>query len=203
MPSGYLAGLPSDVLLDAGVLFYTPASGGGAVPIGVTRGGVTVDPMKDKRNVDFDGKRAPVLGLDRVVMVGARISAKLLQFGPTDVQRFVSSGYGDLPAMATTDEVPDAALGATAVAARAATDAVPNAGRLFTQGQYLKNLKVVFQRGGGGTAAVIFALAKVATWKLAGQNQSEGEIDAAFEVRQDLSGSTDTDVVPYTVEIAN
>src|SRR5438128_9741400 len=49
MLTGYTANLPSDVLLDSGVLYV------GSTPIGVTRGVPEFNPNKEVENVDFDG----------------------------------------------------------------------------------------------------------------------------------------------------
>ncbi len=66
--TGYTSSLPSDVLLDSGVLYV------GATVFGAFAGGLKFDPGVTYRAADFDGKRSPVKGLDRVTMRMPKIS---------------------------------------------------------------------------------------------------------------------------------
>lgn len=204
MPSGYIAGLPADVLLDAGLLKV-----GGSV-IGVTRGGLSFTNEKEWRNVEFDGKRSPVMGLDRIVGCVARFGGTLIELSQANLRRLLgqSTSLGgsllnDKGAPQLT--VAEAAALSVAVAASLTSDAlgVPEgAGVLLAANRYVPDLRLVFARGGGGTATVVFPLALCNKYDVKGQDKSEAEIGFEFEARLDLSASTDTDVLPYTIELA-
>lgn len=199
MPSGYIAGLPADVLLDAGLLKS------GSSVIGVTRGGLSFTNEKEWRNVEFDGKRSPVMGLDRVVGCVARLGGVLLELSGATIQKLLGHGASTNAKGAPQLTVAEAA--ALTVAAGAAltssTVGVPDRASVqLVKGNYVPDLRLVFARGGGGTATVVFPLALCNKYDVKGQDKSEAEIGFEFESRLDLSASTDTDVLPYTIELA-
>jgi hypothetical protein len=206
MPSGFLATLPTDVLLDAGVLQV-----GGTI-VGVTRGGLTGSLEEEYQNIDFDGKRSDVEGLDRKVAIVARIAGTFLQFGTTDIARFereestgvrtqITAAITTAVAVAFTYTPGDSLAGATI--SRASVASWVNQGDLFGVGRYLTDLRFVLRRGNSATGlcTLVFAQALCTKWTAKGQDKDAVEIAGEFEARLDLTNSTDTDVLPYTVEV--
>lgn len=206
MPSGFLATLPADVLLGAGVLQV------GSTPVGVSRGGLNASLEEEFRNVDFDGKRSDVEGLDRKVAVTARFAGTFLQFGTSDVARLERTESVGVRTQVTASITPSVAAAFTytpgdsltsVTVTRASTATYLLAGPLFGPGRYLTDLRLVFRRGNSATGlcTVVFPIALCTKWSVKGQEKGEGEIAAEFEARLDLTTSTDTDVLPYTVEL--
>ena len=74
--TGYNSDFPADVLLDSGVLYI------GSLVWGAFSGGIKFDPGVTYRNTDFDGKRSPVKGLDRVTMRMPKITGTVIQLTP-------------------------------------------------------------------------------------------------------------------------
>lgn len=177
--TGYTSSLPTDVLLDTGTLYL------GASVFGAFRGGLTFDPGITWRNVEFDGKVSAVKGLDRKVTVNPRISGTVIELAPADV--------------------PNVEAGATVVASGAWTGSTSYRGKagqtLYASGDYLTDVRAVWERGGGGLVQVRFPSAIVASYTITGAAGEEAAIALEIEARLDLSvsGSTPSDM-PYRIE---
>lgn len=176
MPSAFDAtATPRDILLDTAFLYL------GATPLGVTRGGPSYDPGKTLRNIDFDGKRSPIAGLDRVTGYAPTVSARLLQMGTADILRFEP--------------------GAAAVTAGSDTTTTPiDASTAIATGSLLTNLRIIWRRGGGGYFQARFPKAICTRWSVGGGDNSEAEIDCTFEARLDVTGGVTTDDAPVVYE---
>ena len=168
--SGYTTTMPTDVLLDTGVLMLA------AVVVGVSRGGLTFDPGIELRNVPYDGKKAPVVGLDRITSRAPRISGTLLEASGADFINYE-------PGAAT----PDVTLA--------------KQGALLAAGVYLTTLALLFHRGGGGTVVVTFAKALCVKYDVVGQVDGEAEIACEFEARAVHGATPDEGTVPYTIVV--
>lgn len=172
--------LPQDIIVDSGLLYL------GNTPFGVSVGGLKFDQAKKLENVEFDGKRSPIAGLDRVVDYAPKITGKFLPFGTGSVTVFDpggSSSFGSLPTTGSLTPVSGSSF--------------------FGAGSYISNLRLIYQRGAGGFAQVRFPLALCTDYKLAGTDKKAAEVDATFEARLNLasgSGNT-TDTAPYIVEL--
>jgi hypothetical protein len=177
--SGFLAAaVPPDILKDSGVLYV------GNNPMGVSRGGLTFDPKKEIRNVDFDGKKSPVMGLDRVSKHAPVFSGTMLEFDNTDVG-FYEPGITD---------------GVTGVATGVMTPI--DAGQLFVAGNYLTNLRLIFARANdSGYVQIRFPRALCTKYSLVGKDSEEPEVSCEFEARLDMSVSgADLGDAPYVIE---
>lgn len=183
MPSGYTSDLPNDTLLDVAVLSRKIDTQ--QVPFGVSRGGLTFSPRKEMRNVEFDGKRSPIAGLDRITSHSAEISGTFIQFG--------------------TSQLADLEPASTATQTGTSTKITPHdASTLIPAGALITALTLTYQRLGGGTASVVFPLAICREYSLQGQDNSEAEVKAAFEARLDLSGpDASTDSPPYHIVVVD
>jgi hypothetical protein len=179
MSSGYTTSLPSDVLLDTGVL-YT----GGGTKVGVTRGGLKFNPNKEMRNIEFDGKRSNIEGLDRIVNHGASIEGTFIQLGLTQVPQF------------------EAGVTTTTPGGNISKLHTPKAASLlFSAGDYINNLRLVYARQGGGFVQVRFPKALVSHYQWSGTDKSEAEVQATFESRLgSTAAASSTDTAPYVIE---
>lgn len=70
------ANFPTDILYNAGIVFN------GSTPIGVTKGPPKFVTNRTWNNIDFDGKYAPGVGLDRAIHGEPTISFTMMELGP-------------------------------------------------------------------------------------------------------------------------
>jgi hypothetical protein len=175
MITGYSADLPSDVLLDSGVLYV------GSNIMGVSRGGLQFDPGKEYKQVTFDGYRGPIKGLDRIASYNSKITGTLLELG-TEERPWLEPG-------STSD-------GASPID----TTTMKAAGVFLVSGDYLSNVRLVYERGSGGYAAVLFTDSVLAQYSVKGNDGDCAEIAITIEARIVPSG-TNTGVCPYKIEL--
>src|SRR5688572_20832412 len=135
--SGYNTNTPSDILLDTGVLMM------GSTVLGVSRGGLRFSPGIELREVEYDGRKAPVRGLDRIAFRRAQISGRMLEVGSANLRLFEPGG-------ATPNITP-----------------TPQ-GELLATGDYVASLKLVYRRGSGGTCTITFAYALCVRYEIQG-----------------------------------
>lgn len=185
--TGFLTTLPSDVLLLPGQLRV------GSTVIGATRGGGNFDPATEIENADFDGKQAPLKGLDRKFHGAARISATLIELGDAT----------------TGDQIPKLEPGSVNASAGSpnVTTITPKVGGAFlASGDYLTDLRWIFDRGiGAGTeryAVVYFPCALVTKYGITaeGGSRKEAGIPIEIEARKDPASGTIADS-PYRIEL--
>jgi len=183
--TGYTSALPTDVLLDSGVLYV------GATVFGAFAGGIKFDPAVTYKGIDFDGKRSPVAGLDRVTMRMPKISGTVIQLSTTMIAQIE-------PGSATT--ATGAWTGATSYAPK-------SAGQLLASGDYLSNVRAIWQRGGATSSAgsyvqVRFPSALLTKYDITGQDGAEVAIAIEIEARLDptLSGFSNIGAAPFRIE---
>lgn len=183
--TGYTSTLPSDILLDSGVLYV------GATVFGAFAGGIKFDPGVTYRNAEFDGKRSPVRLLDRVTMRMPKISGTVIQLSTTNVAQIEPGAT-----VATTG----AWTGSTSYTGKAA-------GPLLVAGDYLSDVRAIWQRGGatataGSYVQVRFPSALCIKYDVTGQDGSEVAIALEIEARLDptLSGFTNIGSAPFRIE---
>jgi len=183
--TGYTSSLPSDVLLDSGVLYV------GATVFGAFAGGLKFDPGVTYRAADFDGKRSPVKGLDRVTMRMPKISGTCIQLSTTNVGQIE----------------PGAATAVTGAWTASTSYAPKSAGQLLVSGDYLSDVRCIWQRGGATSSAgsyvqVRFPSALCTKYDITGQDGAEIAIALEIEARLDptLSGFTAIGSAPFRIE---
>lgn len=177
--TGYTDQFPSDVLLDSGVLYIEDSV------FGTMSGGLKFDPGITYRNVDFDGKRAPIKGLDRVTTRMAKITGTLIE----------------LPISALPQIEPGVSYAAGA-GWSAGDQYVPRkADALLEEGQYLTNVRAVWLRGNGEFVQVRFFAALLTKYDATSQDANEVAIAVEIEARLDMerAGAT-TGTAPYVIE---
>lgn len=170
---------PSNLWLDAGVLFKgDPASGG--VALGASRGGFTFDPGMTIRQVDWDGQHAPVATLDRVITWKSLIKGKMIEWTAASSLVFEVGGASD---------------------GSAGTNTITptSAGQLFLIGAYGVDLFLIGrQQGTGKIVRVHFPLFLCTKYSLATKPHNEGEVDVEFEAR--IASGANLESPPYTIQ---
>lgn len=163
--SGWNDDTPNDLLLDTAVVAVDE------VVVGVSRGGISIDPQIEMRNVPYDGQRSPTMGLDRRTMVKPKVSGKFLQVGPGNLRQYEPGASGT-------------GLVVT----------VPESGALITE--YLANVTVTFRRSGGGFAVLSFPNALSNKYAIASTDNSEVEVDWEIGAVLDRSADGASDGTP-------
>jgi hypothetical protein len=186
MASNFTQNLPNDILLDSGLLRITE------VPFGISRGGLNFDPGKKMEQMKFDGQRSALAGFDRVIEFAPKITGKFIPFGTGSIPQLDAAGIGSFTAS-----------GAGSKSSGSYTPVSGSSYLSIAAGQYLTGLTLTFPRGAGGYASVVFPMALCTSYKIAGKDQSEAEIDATFEARLQLTGSVSTDQAPYYIELTD
>lgn len=184
MLTGYSATLPTDVLVNMGVLFYSKS--GVATKIGVTEGAPDFDPGIEISDITFDGQRCRLKGLSRKTGFKPIIKPTLKEFGPT-----ASGGQIALLEPGETEALPDG-TGTKLITPKAA-------GVLFAATDYVTNLRWIFERASGGYAAIYFPIGLCTKWSLKGNDKKESAIAAEFEAIGDPTADLAT--APYLIEI--
>lgn len=186
--TGYTSALPDDILLDSGVLYIN------TTVFGAFAGGLKFDPGVTYRNADFDGKRSPVKGLDRVTMRMPKISGTVIQLSTTNVGQIE-------PGAATQSGASNGgwtAAGATSYAPRAA-------GSLLATGDYLSEVRCIWKRGastGSQYVQVRFPSGLCTKYDITGQDGAEVAIALEIEARLDptVSGFSNIGSAPFRIE---
>ncbi len=185
--STYTASLPTDVLLDSGVL-YIGAPGARTV-FSAQEGGLKFDPGKTIRDVAFAGQRTRVKGLSRTVNFAPKFTGTILEVSPTTMtvlEPGVTTGVvmSGSPSGLTSGFQPKAA------------------GILYATGDYLSTISAVWQRGDGTYVQVRFYDgAEVIKWDIAGTDKQEGKITVEIDALLDMSVSgRHTSDAPYIIE---
>lgn len=180
--SAFTSTLPANVLLETGVLYA------GSSIYAAHIGGIKFDPGKSTRGVEFDGKRTRIRALDRTLKFEPKITGTVIELAPA--------------------LVPKIEPGATAVTLTGApagytTGYRPKQGGvLYVTGDYVDNVRAVWQLGDGSYVQVRFYDgAFVEKWDLTGQDYDEAKISIELCAVLDMtvSGRNVADG-PYAIE---
>jgi hypothetical protein len=161
--SSYTPEFPSDVRLSTGVLYI------GDDVFGGTLGGISFNPNKEVVNLDFDGKRAPIAGIDRTARRRGVLSGTAQTLGVSDLEKFEPGGSSDSGWSGGAAYIP------------------PQAGPLYESGMYLTNVRAVWQRGNGQLFQVRMPKALITTWQSADNGDQAAGIQFEIEARVDMS----------------
>lgn len=173
--NGFSATLPTDVILESGVLYINSVN-----PFGVSKGGLAFDPSTEWENMDFDGKTFPVKGLDRKTGGVPKISGTIIELSTT---RMTTIEPGSTQAGAAAD----------------VTVSPKGAGDFLAAGDYLTNVRVAYRRGNGKFAIVKFPNALLTKYSVKGVSKGQAEVAIEIEARAaDASGAA-----PYEVHLAD
>lgn len=177
--TGYTTALPTDVLLDSGVLYV------GASVFATLTGGLKFDPGVSYRNVEFDGKRSAVKGLDRKTMTAPKLTGTMIQLTTTTVPQID----------------PGASVTATGAWTGSTSYAPKRAGSLLVTGDYVSDVRAIWLRGSGAFVQVRFPSALITKYDVTSQDNAEVAIALEIEARLDMS-VTNTNIgdAPYRIE---
>jgi hypothetical protein len=178
--TGFTSSLPTDVVLDSGVLYVN------TTVLGATKGGLTFDPGVTYRNVEFDGKRSAVKLLDRKMMTAPKLSGTVIELPTGNIAR-----------------IEPGAVVATTGAWTASTSYQPKrAAGLLVTGDYVAEVRAIWLRGSGGFVQVRFPSALITKYDIQSQDAEEVSIAIEIEARLDvaLSGFTNVGDVPFRIE---
>lgn len=188
MVTGALETLPDDVVIESGVLFV------GDTPFATSVGGLKFDPGKEIRNIPYDGKRSDVQGLDRIVGWNPRLSLTIqeLGIGATGAQ------LATLEAGSTEAESGHIHGGNGLIQ----TITPKPAGEQFADGDYISDLRGVWELHGGGFVVVHFPIALCDKYgPMEGADKAEGKIPCEFKAVLSMSdAASDPGKCPYTIE---
>lgn len=189
MLHGYSANLPSDALLDNGIVRI------GATNWGVTKGQSSFTPNRTVINADFDGKSVPLKLLDRIIHGEPTIQFTAIEFGPAaSGSQLVKLEPGSTEA--TTGTTPNTK-----------TTITPLAGNQFlVAGNYLTDFRLIFERtiaaaaGVKKYAALYMPIALIVEWgPIQGSNKDHPTYQCKVAGRGDPAG--DLSAAAYKIEL--
>lgn len=183
MLNGATQYLPSDVIMEAGVLFAA------AIAKGVTKGAPKWSPGKTITPITFDGQKSDIQTLDRITRWKPVITATLIEFGGSTTGNQL--GFLEPGSTSATH-----ALGTiTRIQPRVA-------GAMFASGEYITDLRLMFERANGGYAAIYMPIALCVKYDVAGVNAAEALVACEFEARLSVSDLISTPgKCPYSIEL--
>lgn len=181
MPSGYDANTVSALVLNVPVVWFGSGLSGTTVTgtkFGLTQGGVDFDPGRKDREIEFDGKRAPVQGLEYPIDYDSTMKFKVIVFGDDQVSTLEpgSTTAGDVITPISTST-------------------------LYPASAYLTDVRAAATTGDGGLFVVHFPVARVISWKLDSKDKQESMLDVVLKAFLDADDAvTSTDGCPYRIE---
>lgn len=180
MPSAYSSALPTDVVLDGGLILLNSAT-----PTLVVRGGLQVNTGTEWRNLEFDGKRSDIVGLDRKTGFAPTIRATVLNlFGSSFYTLFEPGGTS---------------------AGSAPVTLTPNpASELLVAGDYQTNVCAAFLQGDGSYVGLFFPYALAMLEDVRTTDKGEGEATLTIAARLGTAAAaSSTDTAPYSWKFAS
>lgn len=174
---------PTEAMIDAGVLYLRNPDASNLIGMAPSRGGLTFNPNKEMRNVEFDGKTSMIDGLDRVLRYNPQITGGLIDFS----QR--SLGFYE----------PGFAVGSSGSSTRVS----PIDSSVFLgAGAYLKDLLWISRNQDDRIKVVGFPRALVIEYEVVGEQDNETIANVTIEARLPRT-ATNIDQAPYRWFIAN
>lgn len=179
--SSYTTTFPSNVLLDSGVLYI------GSSIWSAHEGGLEFSDGAQRRAIGFDGKRSDVVGLDRIIGWDARLKGTVYEVTADLAKQYVGGG--------TLVTVTGGPSGATQVQPKPA-------GTMYATGDYLSNVRAIWQRTDGTFVQVRFPKALVMEWgPMTGKDNEEMRLGINVQAKLDMSVSGQlTTNPPYVIE---
>jgi hypothetical protein len=189
--TGYTSNLPSDVLLDSGVLYA------GTSVFGAFAGGLKFDPGITYRNIEFDGKRSPVREIDRKMMQVPKLTGTVIQLSTTNVSQIEPGAASATGVTAVT------AAGGWTGASQSYTP--KRAAGLLAVGDYLSDIRAIWLRGSGTFVQVYFKSALCTKYDITSQDGAEIAIAIELEARLAFgtTGYQNVGDAPYRIEYLN
>lgn len=168
--------LPTTMVMDEGFITINSSS-----QYAVLKGPISIDFGQTLQNIDFAGKRAPVALLDRFTFTDCKITGTMMAMSSTTTPVQIT---GSTQSGTTTLTV------------------TPHAMSTFlASGDYETNVRGLFRRSDGKYVGVKMAMALFRVTGFEGADKDTVGLPFTIEARQDLSSLTDTDLVPFEVQI--
>ena len=178
MPSG-AQDLANDVLFDTAVLYIDIA--GVSTPLGASRGGLTFNPNREMRTIEYDGMTSPGVGTQRIVGTAPTITGSFIEIGETQLAEVLETGHTTQFQASTKRFLPKAAR------------------LIFADGDYVSYAKLTYQRANGGTYSVVFPRALCTQYEHTGEDKNESLVNITLVgVRTLVQGDDD---IPYYIEM--
>ena len=174
---------PTEAMIDAGVLYVRSPNSSTLLGIGPSRGGLTFNPGREMRNVEFDGKTTEIEGLDRVLRYNSSLTGGLIDFSRK------SLGYYE--------------PGSTSADSGSVARINPIAATVFLEaGAYLKDVLWISRNQDNRIKVVGFARALVTEYEVVGEQDNEtiANVTIMAKLPRDV---TDINHAPYRWFIAN
>ncbi len=168
---------PTRAMIDAGVLYRRIPDGTTLIGVGPSRGGLTFNPGRAIRNIEFDGKTSDIQGLDRVTGYDARITGTLIDFSHRNFGMY-EPGHDSASSGATVRISP---IGAT---------------EFLAVGAYIYDLLFIRRVQDNSIAVTGFPVALVTEYELSGEDKNEGGAQVTIKAMIPES-ATDINVAPY------
>lgn len=170
-----IANFPADILYGEGVVYI------GSAKFGVTKGPPKWNPNRTFENIGFDGKYAPIKGLDRPMNGEPSLAFTMLEIGDsTTGNQIVKFEPGLTTATVSTTITKTPAL----------------SGALVAAGSYAADVRVIWERGAaasGNYFAVYFPVGLFNKYDISGQDKKEALIAVEVVGRLDLATQQITD----------
>lgn len=174
---------PTEAMVDAGVLYLRDPNTTNLIGMGPSRGGLTFNPNREMRNVEFDGKTSMVDGLDRVLRYNPQLTGGLIDFSRK------SLGYYE-PGSTSADSGSSARI--TPIEATAFLEA----------GAYLKDVLWISRNQDNRIKVIGFPRALVTEYEVVGEQDNETIANVTIEARIPRD-ATNINEAPYRWFIAN
>ena len=177
MPSG-AQDLANDVLYDTAVLYID--IGGVSTPLGASRGGLTFNPNREMRTIEYDGLTSPGVGTQRIVGTAPTITGSFIEIGETQID-VIESGYSDQFQANVKRFLPKGAR------------------EIYADGDYVPYARLVYQRANGGTYSYVMPRALCTQYEHTGEDKNESLVNITLVgVRTLVQGDDD---IPYYIEM--
>lgn len=174
---------PTEAMIDAGVLYLRDPSSSNLIGMGPTRGGLTFNPGREMRNVEFDGKTTDIEGADRVLRYNTTLSGGLIDFSrrslgffePGNTEGESGSSVVVSPILAT---------------------------QFLSAGAYLRDVLWISRNQDNRIKVVGFPVGLVTEYEIVGEQDNETIANLTIAARIPAT-ATDINTAPYRWFIAN
>lgn len=174
---------PTDLVIDAGVLYYGNADPTLATAFGTTRDGFTFDTGMETRDVPFDGGHSPFEGLSRITAWNATLKGKFLTITAANMLLFNPGSASD------------GSSGNNVLTMK-------KAGNLFQSADYISHLWLIGRQQVDGTLVrVHFPLAYAASMQIVTKHNDEWLVDTT--IKAVLPTGSDPQECPFFYDFAS
>lgn len=173
---------PTDAMIDAGVLYRRDPDGSTLIGVGATRGGLSFNPNRTTRNIEFDGKTSMVQGLDRFTDYNPQITGTIIELSTANFGMYEP--------------------GSTRATSGSSGRITPlQATEFLAAGAYIYDLLWIGRRQNNLIRVIGFPVALVTAYDISGEDKNEMGVNVTIEAR--IPEDSDLNVAPYRIFDAN